>query len=78
MDNSKIKASLRKIIDKYSNSGSTIGDDALITSAGLDSIQTLLMLFDVEKEFSIQIDISKISNNTTINDLAMLVEETIE
>lgn len=79
MDNGKIKASLRKIIEKYSDSSVKIDDDAaLIVSAGLDSLQTLLMLFDIENEFSIQIDISKISNNITINDLAMFVEETIK
>ena len=75
MDNDKIKATLRKIIEKYSNSGEKIDDDALLTSAGLDSLQTLMMLFDIENEFSIEIDMSKISNDITINDLARLVDK---
>lgn len=78
MDNSKIKSIIRKIIEKYRDSGVKIGDDALLTSIGLDSLQTLMLLFDIENEFSIEMDISKITNELTINDLANIVTKTLK
>lgn len=78
MENNNIKNILKDIISKYSPNSSNVDDEPLKKEFEMDSMQILLMLFDIEKEFKIQIDMSRLFPNLSLNDLTVLIEELIK
>ena len=56
------------------NCPEVLQDDDLVEDLGIDSLDTLMIINDIEDEFAIEFDINDIESIRTVNDITKMLE----
>lgn len=76
---SKIEDSLLELLGNYVGQAVTLDADAdFVSGFGLESIQVMEFVMEVEEKFDIAIDLDTLSNVRTVSGLAQVVGKLIE
>ncbi len=83
----KIENNIKKLLAAYLESsghpelekhGEITGATNLVSDFTLDSFQVMEFMMELEESFDVMIDVNKLSNAHTVNELAKVVDSLIE
>jgi acyl carrier protein len=73
-----IQAHIQDVLQPFAKEGQTIGDDTeLVADLGLDSVQVMELMLEIEDRFDISIPLNILPDIRTVHDLSVQLQEII-
>lgn len=71
-----IRAQIQDVLQPFAKEGQTIGDDTeLVADLGLDSVQVMELLLEIEDRFDISIPLNILPDVRTVHDLSVQLQK---
>ena len=71
-----IQAQIQDVLQPFAKEGQTIGDDTeLVADLGLDSVQVMELLLEIEDRFDISIPLNILPDVRTVHDLSVQLQK---
>ena len=71
-----IGAQIQDVLQPFAKEGQTIGDDTeLVADLGLDSVQVMELLLEIEDRFDISIPLNILPDVRTVHDLSVQLQK---
>lgn len=71
-----IRAQIQDVLQPFAKEGQTIGDDTeLVADLGLDSVQVMELLLEIEDQFDISIPLNILPDVRTVHDLSVQLQK---